>query len=449
MRSLSCALALATVLLACSGSPPLRHDDEGRLIITTNNGPLKGQEERLEEERQMLALFEEMYPGYTYEASTWQYSAQTFLARVAGNTCTDVVGISAAYLGKSLAEAALAMDITSLLESWEHGDDINPVVLRAFQSEGRTFGLPAGPGYTMCLAFNRRMFIEAGIVDENGEPDPPNTWEELVECAVALTDRESGVYGFAVLDKDSAASWHFLNWVYQAGGDFERQDEEGHWSAVFNEPEAVRALQFLHDLRYVHNVIPRDTFMANDDQLELFAADQLAMMIFVPEYLDIMDRLHSYPIENIGITMLPAGPGGYACVMGGGFGIINPRLTDPEQIQGAFNIITFSISSEKLEALYRIRSEQGRPVGWPSVSIWQGETGRRWREIEDRYRNVPEFPEYTEMASRYARYEPPIRCAQLYADLVPVIQQALRDEDADCQQLLSDAAERFERRQLY
>jgi hypothetical protein len=173
------------------------------------------------------------------------------------------------------------------------------------------------------------------------------------------------------------------------------------------------------------------------------------MLVFVPEYLDLLSVRHSYPPENVGICMLPAGPGGYACVMGGGFGIINPRLTDPEAIEGAFNVLCFSISTEKLELTYRTRREQGRPVGWPAVSIWTGEMGRRWSAIEDRHRNVPEFPEYVAMISQYARYEPPIKTQQLYAELAPVIQEALSNPDADCQALLSRAARRFEDRYLF
>lgn len=445
--SRAAALLLAAAFAACQGQRPAEYQN-GRRVITTNNGPLEGQADRWEEERRNIALFETLYPGFTYRPTTWQYSAETFLARIAGNTATDVIGITNATLAISLAESGLSMDITPLLERWPPAADLNPVVMRTFTHEGRVHGLPAGPGYAMCLAYNRQMFIDAGIVDARGEPDPPDTWDELVECAVRLTDREREVYGFAILGKDAAASWQFLNWVYQSGGDFEEQDAEGRWRAVFDRPEAVRALQFIHDLRFRHNVLPSNTRMDNDDQMRMFCAGQLAMLVFVPEYLDLLAVRHSYPPENVGICMLPAGPAGYACVMGGGFGIVNPRLTDPEAIQGAFNILTFSISLEKLELRFRTMREQGRPVGWPAVSIWTGEMGRRWAEIEDRYRNVPDFPEYQAQVSRYARYEPPIRTPQLYAVLAPVIQEVLSNPRADCQRLLTEAARQFEQRHL-
>lgn len=45
------------------------------------------------------------------------------------------------------------------------------------------------------LAYNKDMFKEAGIVDENGEAKPPATYEEMIECARILTDESKQQYG--------------------------------------------------------------------------------------------------------------------------------------------------------------------------------------------------------------------------------------------------------------
>ena len=46
------------------------------------------------------------------------------------------------------------------------------------------------------LFYNKEMFVEAGIVDENGEAKPPTTWSELLECAEKLTNGTT--YGLAL-----------------------------------------------------------------------------------------------------------------------------------------------------------------------------------------------------------------------------------------------------------
>lgn len=47
------------------------------------------------------------------------------------------------------------------------------------------------------LAYNKDMFVEAGIVDENGEAKPPETIAEMVEDAKILTDVSAQKFGFA------------------------------------------------------------------------------------------------------------------------------------------------------------------------------------------------------------------------------------------------------------
>lgn len=45
------------------------------------------------------------------------------------------------------------------------------------------------------LVYNKDMFKEAGIVDENGEPTPPKTYDEMVEYAKKMTDASKKQYG--------------------------------------------------------------------------------------------------------------------------------------------------------------------------------------------------------------------------------------------------------------
>lgn len=50
---------------------------------------------------------------------------------------------------------------------------------------------------TSGLIYNKDLFKEAGIVDENGEAKPPATLDEMVEIAKKLTNKDKGTYGYA------------------------------------------------------------------------------------------------------------------------------------------------------------------------------------------------------------------------------------------------------------
>ena len=51
---------------------------------------------------------------------------------------------------------------------------------------------------TMGLIYNKDMFRAAGIVDENGEPTPPETYDQLREYAKKLTNKSKQEYGIAL-----------------------------------------------------------------------------------------------------------------------------------------------------------------------------------------------------------------------------------------------------------
>ncbi len=59
---------------------------------------------------------------------------------------------------------------------------------------GKTYAVPTS-ATTRGLIYNKDMFREAGLVDENGEPTPPETFEEFREYAKILTDKKNNKFG--------------------------------------------------------------------------------------------------------------------------------------------------------------------------------------------------------------------------------------------------------------
>ena len=141
-----------------------------------------------------------------------------------------------------MAERGYALDLTDLLAQWEYKDQLNEDVLAPFVRDGRVYALPSN-GYIMGLFYNKKLFKEAGLVDSQGEGIVPANWDEFVETAQKLNNKQKGIAGFGIMGNGAEAGWGFLNWVWQAGGDFQREID-GTWQAVFAEPEAVKALEF-------------------------------------------------------------------------------------------------------------------------------------------------------------------------------------------------------------
>jgi len=60
--------------------------------------------------------------------------------------------------------------------------------------DGKHYSVPFS-ATTRGLVYNKDMFKKYGIVDENGEPTPPKTYEEVRKYAKIMTDESKGDYG--------------------------------------------------------------------------------------------------------------------------------------------------------------------------------------------------------------------------------------------------------------
>ncbi|MFB3896128.1 MAG: sugar ABC transporter substrate-binding protein [bacterium] len=421
---------------------------QNTITITVNNGPREGDKNAEEESRLNLALFNKRYPNIRVKMSSWQFTPETFLTKMAGGTCTDVVGMYATE-GIGVAEKNLALDLTDRIKTWDAYPDLNPAILAPYTVNNRYYGIPAGPysGYIMGLFYNKKLFKAAGIVDKKGEAKPPETWEEFVTGAVKLTDQKKNISGFGICAATGAAGWYYLNWVWQAGGDFERKQGDK-WVAVFNEPPAVKALQFLKDLRWKYQVLQPNFLIDNEEAFKVFAADQIAMAFMTPEWIPILVEKYGVDINNIGVTILPAGPAGRVNQMGGGYAIINPTISQ-EKHDACWKYITFAHDTEAFEAITKLRKEQGRMVGIPQLCAYQGERKKIYDQILDKYRNIPIYERFRDEASKYVKAEPPFYCQQLYSEaLSPAVQAVLTDKNADPKKLLDEKVTMFQTRFL-
>ncbi|WP_200905845.1 ABC transporter substrate-binding protein [Caloranaerobacter sp. TR13] len=172
--------------------------------------------------------FEKTHPNIKIEKQviTGDY-LQQMQARIASKTEPDVY-----YLDVSQAPTFIEKGVILPLDEYldkEDLKDFEPNLLKGFQKDGKTYGLPKDYN-TLALFYNKDMFEKAGV-------KVPTTWKELEEAAKALT--KDGVKGI-VLSNDAA---RFIPFIYQAGGKVLENGE-----IVFNSNEAAKGLDFYYSL---------------------------------------------------------------------------------------------------------------------------------------------------------------------------------------------------------
>lgn len=169
---------------------------------------------------------------------------------------------------KSVDDLAKEMGITA--------DDFVETAWQGTQVDGKRYAVPLDL-HPLGLYYNVKAFEEAGL-DPN---KPPTTKEELLDYAKKLTVDKNGdgtpdQYGLAMGYSGGVPFRTWMSLVWQnKGQDILNADRT---KAAFNTPQAVDALQFLHDLVYKEKVTPPGEQDPDDD----FMKGNAAMVITGP-----------------------------------------------------------------------------------------------------------------------------------------------------------------------
>lgn len=194
--------------------------------------------------RTMLAMvrrFNESHPGIrvTMQRMDWAtYYNKLFVAGRGGRT-PDLFVVHTETLPR-LRAGGFVRAIDDLTGPGKlDASDIDPNVWQASSHDGRHFGVPIDI-HLDGMFYNRKLFRDAGIVDEHGEPKPPTNRQEFLDAVRKLRATGPENWGFVF-------TW-LRNNAYclmrQHGGDV--MDAKGR--VTLDTPENAAALAFLRGL---------------------------------------------------------------------------------------------------------------------------------------------------------------------------------------------------------
>ena len=201
-----------------------------------------------------------------------------------------------------------------------------PVALKSVEMDGMLYGIP---DQMNCLAlfYNKRIFREKGL-------KPPETWEEFVEVGRKLTDKDKGIYGFAMRN----ILWWHLPFFYGFGA---RLMKNGRFS--LDSPEAVDALKFIKRL-YQEGIEPGAWKPGAVDPDMGFQNEKYAMVFNGPWKIKSLKEAHI----PFGVIPVPKGRYGRPTPIGGTDMVIFKRARHYEE---AIKFLQFLVS-ENMQTLW-------------------------------------------------------------------------------------------------
>jgi multiple sugar transport system substrate-binding protein len=389
------------------------------------------------------ARFMAKYPNVTVVGNDYVYAPDTFPALVAGD---QVPTVFQAYLTDrdAMVNQGIAADLTSYYEATGLGDIYNPNLLSLVSADGKTYGMPI-EAYVMGLAYNIKMLEDAGY------DAPPTTWEELGPMAQALTNRDAGIAGFSFIRGEAhQAGWHGTVIAYNFGLDDETivtKNADGTYTAGFDNEQTLAALNFIKDLQWKYDALPRELleWPTNGEQL---ATGKAAMVLMAGGQLEWIKQ--TYPdvdMNQFGFAPLPAGPDGKMVSLGGGdVAYINAKAS-ADEIEAGFYYRLFTQFDEG-EVKARFEATKTNPtavIGEPSYTIYVGPFQEKIAALTKEYANLP--------VENYALFnnaviglqnEPQISGQDYYAALGNVVSLIVTDETTDPAAALAEAQSVFQ-----
>lgn len=393
-----------------------------------------------------IARFNAVYPNVIVEGLEYTYQPDSFAALVAG---AQVPTLFQVYMTdpQKYIDSGVAADITAELDAAGVKDTFNADIMNLATKDGKVYAIPYN-AYGMGIGYNIQMLKDAGY------DAPPKTWDELREMAKALTNRDAGVSGFSMInDGGPATGWHFTVLAYTFGAtpqDIIKLGDDGKYTAGFAEGPVVDAMQFLKDLRWTDDVLPRDTLDWGGNGTELATGQAAIVMMAGDQIRWIKTTFRETDMANIGFAPLPAGPGGVATLTGGDMYMVSSAATaEQREAAVAFELWRLLDSNEIVLGLEAQAAEENPAVGGPVLPLYTTDYQSARSAFELPYYTLP-YDNYAlfldAVASGEAKLqvEPSPAGQQYYAAIGSVVSAILTDESTDPATAVKEAADNLQ-----
>lgn len=260
-----------------------------------------------------------------------------FYTAVAAGNAPDVVDVSFTMMDKYM-RAGILEPLDAYFDVWEDKGAFDKVYLDNFTYDGKLQGLVTWSA-AFYLGYNKPLFQAAGI------DKAPATWEEALEDAKLINDPANQVIGYSTLTAEWT-EWFFQYYVWQAGGDLAKENEDGTLELTFTDPAVIEAGKYYQQLRSA-GVLQPDLTLKYADIQEKFAQGKIGMMPFAGDWVSTMVS-KGMKAEDIGLALLPAGPGGKSVTTDMGQCLVINAKTTQEKKDAAWEYIKFMLSVDTL-----------------------------------------------------------------------------------------------------
>ena len=220
----------------------------------------------------LVADLEAEYPYITVEVVSLPFgeTKTQIVANHASGTIADVVGLNPPWTREFVDLGILEpLDEYMANDANFNKDDYFPASMAPIN--GNTYLAPYNT-LSFFLYYNKDMIEAAGL-------STPESWQDIIDAAAALTDVNNNKYGFTLsLSEGGASNGSILSLyplLYAANG--RTLQDDGTYSC--QTPEMVEAMNFLKTLSEAGSIVPGENVINDAMMVEQFSLGNIGMMI--------------------------------------------------------------------------------------------------------------------------------------------------------------------------
>lgn len=436
LAAMLCVAMAATSLVGCGGS-----GDSGKDTDTAKSSEKGSDEEKVELTiwetsrnkddwyTSMEKKFLEEHPNITLNKVVKEGDpGNEFYQAVASGTAPDLVNCSFTMMDSYITSGILE-SLNQYTDKWDEWGNFTKEYVDMFTKDGKVYGVPNQVA-PMLFGYNKALFEEAGI------KEPPKTWDEAVEVAKKINDPDNQVAGYATLAAEWT-EWFFQYYVWQAGGDLTKENEDGTAELTFTDPAVIKAAEYYQKLKS-EGVLQSDLTLKFSDLVTNFGLGKIGMMPFAGDWVSEAITKGIDP-DDIGLCLPPAGPSGkQTTAIGGDCWVINAKA-DQAKKDAAWEYIKYYTGKDYRASYYENLATKGAPN--PVI------IPRDDMSITDFYEFPEEYKEVLESAKSVGRLEFYGK-ADFGSYVDRAVQKILTDSNADPETEFAEAQKLCEKEAL-
>lgn len=436
LAAMLCVAMAATSLVGCGGS-----GDSGKDTDTAKSSEKGSDEEKVELTiwetsrnkddwyTSMEKKFLEEHPNITLNKVVKEGDpGNEFYQAVASGTAPNLVNCSFTMMDSYITSGILE-PLNQYTDEWDEWGNFTKEYVDMFTKDGKVYGVPNQVA-PMLFGYNKALFEEAGI------KEPPKTWDEAVEVAKKINDPDNQVAGYATLAAEWT-EWFFQYYVWQAGGDLTKENEDGTAELTFTDPAVIKAAEYYQKLKS-EGVLQSDLTLKFSDLVTNFGLGKIGMMPFAGDWVSEAITKGIDP-DDIGLCLPPAGPSGkQTTAIGGDCWVINAKA-DQAKKDAAWEYIKYYTGKDYRASYYENLATKGAPN--PVI------IPRDDMSITDFYEFPEEYKEVLESAKSVGRLEFYGK-ADFGSYVDRAVQKILTDSNADPETEFAEAQKLCEKEAL-